>query len=342
MPRPGVVASPAGSHADPWSDHALARSLRCVRCGGDEPLLFVAAEPAWHCSACGASFEHWRGMPILLEEDSVPSEERYSDDHPVPLKGLRRSSPRLFQALRRAYRAYAAVEGAVTPRTPLDPVFHLRRMKADLPRAAGRVVLDVGGGSAPYRAILDGQADTWVVLEKDRHHAAELVTKGSGADYLVGAGEAIPLLDGTCDVVVLTEVLEHCNRPQEILAEIARVLKPGGRCIGTVPQYWHVHGWPSDYFRYTNHGLEYLAKEAGLEVRLMQPKGGPLLLIWGVIDLTTSRWSRLPGLALLVRIPTLWVAAGLDRIFFRDPRRMTYPDTAGWAFLFEKPAAKGR
>jgi SAM-dependent methyltransferase len=281
-------------------------------------------------------------MPILLEAESIPPEDRYSDDHPVPLKKLRRSAPRVFAALRRAYRAYAKVEAAVTPRTALDPVYHLRRLKAEIPRPPRRIVLDVGGGAAPYRSVLDGGSDTWVVLEKDPDHAAELVEKGSGADYLVGAGEKIPLLDATCDIVVLTEVLEHCNRPQDVLGEIARVLKPGGLCIGTVPQYWHLHGWPSDYFRYTNHGLAYLAGESGLTVRRMQPKGGPLLLIWGVLDLTTSRWSRLPGIALLVRIPTLWIASALDRLLYRNPLRMTYPDTAGWAFLFEKPAAKGR
>lgn len=281
-------------------------------------------------------------MPILLEAESIPPEDRYSDDHPVPLKKLRRSAPRLFRALRRAYRVYAKVEGAVTPRTALDPVFHLQRLKAEIPRSARRIVLDVGGGAAPYRSVLDGGSDTWVVLEKDPDHAVELVEKGSGADYLVGAGEKIPLLDGTVDVVVLTEVLEHCNRPQDVLGEIARVLKPGGLCIGTVPQYWHLHGWPSDYFRYTNHGLAYLAGESGLTVRRMEPKGGPLLLIWGVLDLTTSRWSRLPGVAFLVRIPTLWIASALDRLLYRNPLRMTYPDTAGWAFLFEKPAAKGR
>jgi hypothetical protein len=38
-----------------------------------------------------------------------------------------------------------------------------------------------------------------------------------------------------------------------------------------------------------------------------------------------------------VRVPTLWAAWLLDGLFYRDPKRMAYPDTAGWAFLFEKP-----
>jgi SAM-dependent methyltransferase len=178
------------------------------------------------------------------------------------------------------------------------------------------------------------------VLEKDRFHARELRAKGTAADFLVGAAEDIPLLDSTCDLVVLTEVLEHCNRPREVLAEIARVLKPGGFCVGTVPQYWHVHGWPSDYFRYTSNGLAFLAGEAGLEVRRLDPKGGPMLLLWAVMDLTTSRWSRLPVVSLVARVPTLWVAWGLDRLLYRDPKKMRYPDTAGWAFLFRKPVSE--
>jgi hypothetical protein len=69
----------------------------------------------------------------------------------------------------------------------------------------------------------------------------------------------------------------------------------------------------------------------------MEPRGGPFQLLWLVMDLTTCRWSRLPGVSLLVRVPTLWAAWLLDGLFYRDPKRMAYPDTAGWAFLFEKP-----
>lgn len=278
-------------------------------------------------------------MPILVSDRFLPDQEVYSEDHPVPLKGLRRSRPKVFRVLKKLYQTYSRFESAVSPRTALEPAWHLARMRRHLPGVPDgrRVVLDVGGGSAPYRGILGGDEDAWVVLEKDRAHARELSEKAPAADFLVGAGEGIPILSDSCDLVVLTEVLEHCNRPKDVLSEIARVLKPGGHCVGTVPQYWHVHGWPSDYFRYTLYGLEFLAAEAGLEVVRMDPKGGPLMLLWAVADLTTSSWSRLPGIALITRIPTMWVAWGLDRAIYRDPRQMRYPDTAGWAFLFRKP-----
>ncbi len=329
------------SERESWLTHPLTRSLRCVGCPCREPLRFERGDnrSVWRCPRCDRKYEHWEGMPVIVEAEALRPEETYSESHPKALKRLRRSSPGLFDLLKRVYRAYIRVEAVVTPNTPLEPSFHLKRMKQHLPGLANRIVLDVGGGSAPYRAVLDGLSDTWVVLEKDRYHARELRANGAQVDYLVGAGEAVPLLDSSCDLVVLTEVLEHCNRPSDVLAEIARVLRPGGYCVGTVPQYWHVHGWPSDYFRYTLHGLQFLASEAKLKVRSLEPKGGPLLLLWAVLDLTTSAWSRFPGISLLLRVPTLWIAWALDRLFYSDPRRMTYPDTAGWAFLFEKPPA---
>jgi SAM-dependent methyltransferase len=334
-----IAPEPTPVVSDPWDTHPLSRALRCVRCLDPAPLRRKSDGPVplWICERCNAVYEHWEGMPVVIEKEVIQPEEVYSEAHPVPFRGLRQRNPGVFAWLRRIYHTYARFEAFVAPRTELEPAVHLKRMKRDLPHVATRITLDVGGGAAPYREILDGTGDSWVVLEKDRFHALGIRRKGAKADFLIGGGELIPLQDGCCDLVVLTEVLEHCKRPGDVLKEIARVLRPGGFCIGTVPQYWHVHGWPNDYFRYTRHGLEFLAGEAGLHVSRMNPKGGPILLLWAVVDLTTCRWSRFPLVSLLVRVPTLWFAWILDRLFYPDPCRMRYPDTAGWAFLFEKP-----
>lgn len=53
----------------------------------------------------------------------------------------------------------------------------------------------------------------------------------------VGFSYDIPFPDGQFDVVIMTEVLEHLDKDvlKTTLSEIRRVLKPGGRFIGTVP-----------------------------------------------------------------------------------------------------------
>ncbi len=62
-------------------------------------------------------------------------------------------------------------------------------------------------------------------LEAARAHAAE---SGLAIDYRVGTGEAIPFPDGSFDVVLCCDVLEHVRDLEKVIEEVARVLKPGG------------------------------------------------------------------------------------------------------------------
>jgi hypothetical protein len=143
-------------------------------------------------------YGHWEGMPVILREEPIGSEEVYADAHPVPLRRLRRRFPGFFRSLRTAYHAYTRFEGLLAPRTELEPAVHLKRMKKDLPYVATRITLDVEGGAAPYREVLDGAGDSWVVLEKDRFYAREVRRKGAKADFLIGGGELIPPQDACC------------------------------------------------------------------------------------------------------------------------------------------------
>ncbi|MEL6316578.1 MAG: bifunctional 2-polyprenyl-6-hydroxyphenol methylase/3-demethylubiquinol 3-O-methyltransferase UbiG [Pseudomonadota bacterium] len=58
-----------------------------------------------------------------------------------------------------------------------------------------------------------------------RAHAAQT---GRAIRYDVGVGEALPYEDGAFDVVVCVDVLEHVDDVRRVLAEVARVLRPGG------------------------------------------------------------------------------------------------------------------
>lgn len=53
--------------------------------------------------------------------------------------------------------------------------------------------------------------------------------------HLVNLNESLPFEAASYDVVVLSEVLEHLPYPALTLAEIARILRPGGRLVGSVP-----------------------------------------------------------------------------------------------------------
>lgn len=98
------------------------------------------------------------------------------------------------------------------------------------PRGATTLDVGCGGGLLAEEFARLGCAVTGVdpsegSLETARAHAEE-----SGLDiaYVHGAGEALPFGDATFEVVYCCDVLEHVDDLDRVIAEIARVLEPGG------------------------------------------------------------------------------------------------------------------
>lgn len=63
------------------------------------------------------------------------------------------------------------------------------------------------------------------------------------------------------DHIVCTEVLEHTLRPFEAVAEMRRILRPGGRLYLSTPFDLRIHGPLPDCWRFTEHGLRELLSE---------------------------------------------------------------------------------
>jgi SAM-dependent methyltransferase len=61
-----------------------------------------------------------------------------------------------------------------------------------------------------------------------------------GASFRVGNVESIDAPDATYDQVIAVAVVEYLQTADRALSEIARVLKPGGMAIITVPKPWHI------------------------------------------------------------------------------------------------------
>lgn len=55
----------------------------------------------------------------------------------------------------------------------------------------------------------------------------------------IGVGQAVPWEDGSFDLVVADNVLEHLERPETVFREVARVLAPGGRFLAKTPNRRH-------------------------------------------------------------------------------------------------------
>ena len=131
---------------------------------------------------------------------------------------------------------------------------------------SGRI-LDVGCGEKPYRNYFSGAANYVGLEHPDTIHSRNVVD-------IFGSADALPFHDGSFDVVLSFEVLEHLEKPQEAITEMSRVLRPGGHAVVFVPFIYHLHEFPRDFFRYTPYGLQELFKNAGLQTVSIEPSSG--------------------------------------------------------------------
>jgi SAM-dependent methyltransferase len=127
-------------------------------------------------------------------------------------------------------------------------------------------VLDVGAGDSPYRELFAHTRYTTSDWSESLHPG------GRHADIIAPADD-LPVEDGTFDLVLCTQVLEHVPEPSAVLAECFRVLVPAGRFAVTVPLLWELHELPHDYYRYTESGLRYLLTRAGFTELRIEARG---------------------------------------------------------------------
>jgi SAM-dependent methyltransferase len=150
----------------------------------------------------------------------------------------------------------------------------IRTLLAELPLTKNAVALDLGSEKSPYRAELGTRGYEVRTLDITREH---------GADY-AGTAEETGLPDASFDLVLCTQVIEHCLNPWAAVREIHRILRPGGHLIVSAPHVWFYHPHPTDHWRYTQEGMAHLCREAGLMPVMLLAQGGSVLTLMQVLN----------------------------------------------------------
>lgn len=188
------------------------------------------------------------------------------------------------------------------------PFYFIRNgLYAGIKKYAGELsgdVLDFGCGAKPYKELF-AHCRSYVGVDYD----------GSGHEHTNEAidfyydGKTLPFEAARFDGIFASEVFEHLFTPPDILPELYRVLKTGGKMLITCPFVWPEHEKPYDYARYTLFALTDMLTKAGFRV-LTTDKNGNFFL--AVHQLNTvyvyqhlcgkfSFNNRLPFLATLAR-----------------------------------------
>jgi SAM-dependent methyltransferase len=173
-----------------------------------------------------------------------------------------------------------------------------RFLEARLTALSGSV-LDVGAGEAPWREYL-GDAARYTGIDVERADDFGMRRDPAIVYY---DGKVMPFPDGSFDHVLCVEVLEHVGDPRAFAAELARVLRPGGTLLMTVPWSARLHHLPHDFHRFTRFGLEALLRSAGFVDVAIEERGNDVAAIANKTLVATIALLRAYGLGALWRWP---------------------------------------
>ncbi len=219
-----------------------------------------------------------------------------------------------------------------------------RDLKALLPKVKGDV-LDVGCGIQPFRRMFSAEAryqgiDT---ANSKPHFGYET------PDTIYYSGSTWPVKNESVDFILCTETLEHVDEPLIFLKQAARVLRPGGKMVATIPFAVRWHFIPYDYWRYTPSGLNNLLTQAGFNQVKIYARGNQLtvacykvmaflfvLLAPTSPNFIVKNFSRLLG---ILGLPLLAFAVLLGNLSsFKDGS----VDCLGYTVMAEKPPTRSR
>ena len=135
-------------------------------------------------------------------------------------------------------------------------------------------ILDVGCGSKPYQFLFK-QADYQGIDFKNYSVNKDFIEGTPDYfftdDYLKNLN--LPFEPESFEAIVSFQVLEHHRNPAEMVAELYRITKKGGYLLISCPFLWPLHEEPSDYFRFSEHGLKELFKNYSVKILEIKKQG---------------------------------------------------------------------
>lgn len=217
----------------------------------DQPQLHLLAEKdaLVPCTVSRCIASHIAGAPAARVEVLPCS------SHLAPLE--------VPEVLAAAIQAFLEREGTLFDRAAAPPELEKRAVAASFSRAATRYdsaarlqrevgeqlltnmdsrpratrsILDLGCGTGHFRTALRARYPEARYLGLDIASGMVDFARSRApidCDWLVADAESLPLASASVDLVFSSLAVQWCARPEHLFAELARVLRPGGRCVFT-------------------------------------------------------------------------------------------------------------
>jgi SAM-dependent methyltransferase len=255
-------------------------ALKCLQCHQSH---FEAAEAQITCKNCHTVYKKSKGTYLFFQyttQDITDSLDQFK------------------YLLKKFQKLYAFLIFLIAPVLYTEN-WELRRfLKKCFKKNPKALILDLGSGN---RNIHND-----VIKVDGFHYEAVQVC----ADIM-----KLPFKDNSVDALINTRVIEHLSDPHLLVAEMYRVLKPGGYVFCTIPFIQGYHASPKDFSRLTHQGIDYLFKKFHQEQIYCQ--GGPTsALLWVVQEWLAMLLSL--GIMPLYRILHLFFLATTWPLKFLD------------------------
>ena len=181
----------------------------------------------------------------------------------------------------------------------------LRYLLADLTTVRGKV-LDVGCGAGSVAKAVKRERPDLHVVGCDVSKSALALAEASpeNVEFRSAQAEKLPFADGEFDFVWIFDVLEHVEKPEQVLREVARVLRPGGGFHIVLP----LEGQPWTLYRFLGCGTRWNAKvRHGGHIQIFSSERYSGLAAFCGVPVTATRWSYHALLQLLDVLYFTWL-----------------------------------
>jgi len=143
-----------------------------------------------------------------------------------------------------------------------------RIIAAELRRLRPGRAIEIGAAAGANSAVLRDHG--WHVLATEYLAEGAELARDRGLTAARADARRLPVADGSCDLFLAFDVLEHIEEDDQVTAEMFRVLRPGGTVLIAVPcdmALWSPHDVASGHVRrYTRETLTAVVEKAGLVI----------------------------------------------------------------------------
>ena len=165
----------------------------------------------------------------------------------------------------------------------------LKYMLSDLSAFHGKV-LDIGCGAGSVAKAVKHERPDLEVYGCDVSRSALALAEASpeGVDFRLAQAEKLPFADGEMDFVWIFDVLEHVENPEQVLREVARVVRPGGGFHIVLP----LEGQRGTLYRLIGCGTRWTAKvRHGGHIQVFSAPRFTEMAAQCGLPVATTRWS---------------------------------------------------